>query len=137
PPADAPAPRQASGMRQMGLPYASEPAVSLHLLQFLRHAAGMAGQGQGLLYPRQVLFNGGSLKPAILRNRILDILKAWFPGEPCPEALPGADLSLAVAIGAAYYGKVRRGEGVAVRGGIARSYFIEAETAEGATRVCI
>ncbi|MFW6218388.1 MAG: tRNA methyl transferase PRC-barrel domain-containing protein, partial [Verrucomicrobiota bacterium] len=36
------------------------------------------------------------------------------------------------------YGRVRRGEGVKVRGGIARSYFIEAADPEGrARRVCV
>ena len=43
--------------------------------------------------------------------------------------LEGADLDLAVARGAAYYGLVRRGHGIRIRGGTARAYYIGVETA--------
>ena len=43
--------------------------------------------------------------------------------------LDGADLDLAVARGAAYYGLVRRGKGVRIRGGTARAYYIGIESA--------
>ena len=43
--------------------------------------------------------------------------------------LTGNDLDLAVARGAAYYGLVRRGKGVRIRGGTARSYYIGVEMA--------
>ena len=58
-----------------------------------------------------------------------------------PEADPrcsrGTDLDLAVAHGAAYYGLVRRGKGVRIRGGTARAYYvgIESVDARGA-RAC-
>jgi hypothetical protein len=42
--------------------------------------------------------------------------------------LPSADLDLAVARGAAYYGMVRRGKGVRIRGGTARVYYVGVET---------
>src|SRR5262249_33625382 len=42
--------------------------------------------------------------------------------------LAGNDLDLAVARGAAYYGLVRRGKGVRIRGGAARSYYVGVET---------
>ena len=45
-----------------------------------------------------------------------------------PE-LESSDLDLAVAHGAAYYGQVRRGKGVRIRGGVARSYYVGLETA--------
>jgi hypothetical protein len=38
------------------------------------------------------------------------------------------DLDLAVARGAAYYGLVRRGKGIRIRGGTARAYYIGVET---------
>ena len=50
------------------------------------------------------------------------------PGEPVPE-LESSDLDLAVAHGAAYYGQVRRGKGVRIRGGVSRSYYVGLETA--------
>ncbi len=42
--------------------------------------------------------------------------------------LEGTNLDLAVARGAAYYGMVRRGTGIRIRGGTARSYYIGIET---------
>ncbi len=42
--------------------------------------------------------------------------------------LPGADLDLAVAAGAAYYGLVRRGKGIRIRGGTARAYYVGVES---------
>ncbi len=42
--------------------------------------------------------------------------------------LTGADLDLAVARGAAYYGYVRRGQGVRIRGGTARAYYVAVES---------
>jgi hypothetical protein len=42
--------------------------------------------------------------------------------------LEGADLDLAVARGAAYYGYARRGGGVRIRGGTARSYYVGVES---------
>ena len=43
--------------------------------------------------------------------------------------LGGADLDLAVALGAAHFGEVRRGKGVRIRGGTARAYYIGIESA--------
>jgi hypothetical protein len=48
--------------------------------------------------------------------------------DPARE-LAGADLDHAVARGAAYYGLVRRGKGVRIRGGTARAYYVGVETA--------
>ena len=47
--------------------------------------------------------------------------------EPARE-MAGADLDLAVARGAAYYGLVKRGKGVRIRGGTARAYYIGVAT---------
>ena len=44
------------------------------------------------------------------------------------KVLHGTDLDLAVARGAAYYGLVRRGKGVRIRGGTARAYYVGVET---------
>jgi hypothetical protein len=43
------------------------------------------------------------------------------------KELEGADLDLAVACGAAYYGWVRHGHGIRIRGGTARSYYVGVE----------
>src|SRR5207302_10316587 len=42
--------------------------------------------------------------------------------------LQGNDLDLSVARGAAYYGLVRRGKGIRIRGGTARAYYVGVET---------
>ena len=79
-----------------------------------------------------MLFNGGVFK-ADAAARAGCIERAQLLGEgrrppPC-RALAGADLDLAVARGAAYYGLVRRGKGVRIRGGTARAYYVGIETA--------
>ena len=56
-------------------------------------------------------------------------------GAPEPTVLEGAGadrFDTAVARGAAYYGLVRRGRGVRIRGGTARSYYIGVEAARPA-----
>jgi hypothetical protein len=134
---DAPTPPRGGGIRQMGLPYASEPAVTLHLLEFLRYAARVAGDDSRLAFPHKVLFNGGSMIPSTVRERVIDAIAKWFPEQPRSIELVG-DYSMAVATGAAYFGKVRRGKGVKVRGGIAHSYYTEV-AADGDSRqlVCL
>jgi hypothetical protein len=79
--------------------------------------------------PTAVLFNGGVMKGAPLRERVVRTLAAWAPasardGIDKLKVLSGTDLDLAVAHGAAYYGMVRRGRGVRIRGGTARAYYI-------------
>ena len=136
-----PIPRR-SGIRAMGLPYASEPAVTRHLLEFLLYAhrlthPGTDAAGTDAVFPARILFNGGSMIAPVVRQQILTTVSGWFDGKTIEE-LPGEDYSLAVAVGAAYYGRVRRGEGVKVRGGLARSYYLEAQHAEGVRQVvCI
>jgi hypothetical protein len=66
-----------------------------------------------------------------LRNRFLNVVNAWSKSAKADAVreLSGADLDQAVARGAAYYGLVRRGKGVRIRGGTARAYYIGLETA--------
>ena len=73
-----------------------------------------------------LLFNGGVMQAAALQQRVADVLASWAKGAsaPAPRILPGSDLSHAVARGAAYYGLARRGRGVRIRGGTARSYYV-------------
>ena len=125
-PADARPQRQARvGVREMGLPYESDPAVTRHLAQFLgRQTSG----DDAAPFPSAVLFNGGVMKADVLRQRVLDVLRRWSENEGLRE-LPSADLDLAVAYGAAYYGAARRGRGIRIRAGAARSYYIGVESA--------
>ncbi|MDR3382218.1 Hsp70 family protein [Cupriavidus basilensis] len=136
-----PVSRARAGLTQLGLPYAQDPAITRHLAAFLgRQVAalaemeGLAGapaRGATFLHPTAVLFNGGVFKSALLVERILQTLNGWLAAEGAAPArlLGGADLDLAVARGAAYYGYVRRGKGVRIRGGTARAYYIAVESA--------
>ncbi len=144
-PAEArPATRARSGLTQLGLAYASDPAVTRHLASFLgRQAHALAGieafagadatggRAARLLHPTAVLFNGGVTKAEGLRARLVETLDAWLvdDGAPRVRVLEGADPDLAVARGACAYALVRRGKGLRIRGGTARAYYVGIESA--------
>ncbi|HZT80320.1 MAG TPA: Hsp70 family protein, partial [Gemmataceae bacterium] len=137
PPDAVPKQQRTVGLQELGLPYASDPAVTKHLAHFLhRHAEVMAERAPArrgkkkASQPTAVLFNGGVFKAAPLQQRVVSVLNGWCKaagGAPV-KVLQGNDLDLAVARGAAYYGLVRRGKGVRIRGGAARSYYVGVET---------
>ncbi|MBL8251756.1 MAG: Hsp70 family protein [Candidatus Competibacter sp.] len=136
-----PASRARAALTKLGLPYAQDPAMTRHLAAFLARQVGatrdLAGFEDRLpadatfLHPTAVLFNGGVFKAQPLLERTLDVLNAWLKAEGAPPVrlLEGAELDLAVARGAAYYGFVRRGRGVRIRGGTAKSYYVGVESA--------
>ena len=138
-----PARARTAGLQELGLPYAADPAVTKHLAHFLhRQAEALTarerpggkkkkGGADAASLPTAVLFNGGVFKAAALRDRLMGVLNAWAKGAKAEAVRPlaGADLDQAVAKGAAYYGMVRRGRGVRIRGGTARAYYIGVETA--------
>lgn len=135
-----PATRTRVGLTQLGLPYAQDAAVTRHLAALLARQAGataelagFAGQVDGqasFLHPTAVLFNGGVFKSGTLSERTLQTLNSWLQAENASPArsLSGADMDLAVARGAAYYGYVRRGQGVRIRGGTAQAYYVAIES---------
>ncbi|MBP6752497.1 MAG: Hsp70 family protein [Alicycliphilus sp.] len=135
---DKPQTRARAALTQLGLPYAQDAAVTRHLAAFLSRQAGALEQIQGLqgqpgasfLHPTAILFNGGVLKARQIEQRILEVVNGWLSAEGAPPArlLEGANLDLAVARGAAYYGHVRRGRGVRIRGGTAQSYYVGVES---------
>ncbi|MEO5606527.1 MAG: Hsp70 family protein [Polaromonas sp.] len=136
-----PASRTRGGLTQLGLPYAQDAGVTRHLAALLGRQAGATAELEGFagkvnadaqfLHPTAVLFNGGVFKSELLIGRTLDTLNGWLAAEQSPpaRALTGADMDLAVARGAAYYGYVRRGQGVRIRGGTARAYYVAVESA--------
>jgi hypothetical protein len=136
-----PTSRARAALTKLGLPYAQDPAMTRHLAAFLARQVGatrdLAGfedrlpEGASFLHPTAVLFNGGVFKARSLLDRTLEVLNGWLAAEHAPPVrlLEGADLDLAVARGAAYYGYVRRGRGVRIRGGTAKSYYVGVESA--------
>jgi len=128
------------GLQEFGLPYAFDPVVSKHIARFLGRSlqnvkaseklAALVGAGSGTdaLIPTAVLFNGGVFKAAAIRARVLDLLASWNGGLPVRE-LQGFEPDLAVALGAAIYGRHRAtGRGIRIKAGAARSYYIGLET---------
>jgi len=123
---DRPARSRTSGFLELGLPYVQDTAVTRHMAAFL---TAQAEKGAAPVQPTQILFNGGVFKAPLLRQRLLEVLGTWFPQAP-PRELPEArDFDHAVARGAAYYGFAKERNGVRIRGGTARSYYVGMETA--------
>ena len=137
---DKPQTRARAALTQLGLPYAQDAGITRHLAAFLSRQASAVEQIEGLqgtqmsgatfLHPTAVLFNGGVLKSTQIEQRILEVLNGWLDAESSEPArvLDGANLDLAVARGAAYYGHVRQGRGVRIRGGTAQSYYVGIES---------
>lgn len=135
-----PAVRTRAGLTQLGLPYAQDAGITRHLAAFLARQLGATSELQGyagkqpaeasFLHPTAVLFNGGVFKSELLAQRVMATINDWLYMEGAEPArmLAGADLDLAVARGAAYYSYVRRGSGVRIRGGTARSYYVAIES---------
>jgi hypothetical protein len=124
--------RARGGLTQLGLPYAQDAGITRHLSAFLARQASALGQGdQGFAQPTALLFNGGVFKSQLLQTRVINVLDSWLreSGAPAVRVLPGADLDLAVARGAAYYGYVRGGQGIRIRGGSAKAYYVGVESA--------
>lgn len=136
-----PAQRRSAGLQEFGLAYASDPVISKHLARFLTRSlqnieaneqlaavVPAAARTKGFLRPDAVLFNGGVFNAPALRGRILELLRHWSGDAPVKE-LTGAHLDLAVARGAAHYGRIAlTGEGIRIRAGTARSYYLGLET---------
>ena len=129
--------RRRMGFAEIGLPYAADAAITRHLGHFLRQQAAKSEHGSvrrgpsGLAAPTHVLFNGGVLRADLVRQKIVDVLNGWLKEEGLAPVVPllGEDLMHAVARGAAYYGLVRTGRGVRIRGGVPRTYYIGIESA--------
>jgi molecular chaperone DnaK (HSP70) len=129
--ADARPDRRATGLREWGLPFAPDAAITRHLAEFLsrqKHASHVtaAGDPAALAKPDAILFNGGALEPPAVRDRIATIVGRWHDptAQWRPKILDADSLQLAVARGAACYGLARRGIGVRIGSGAARTYYL-------------
>ena len=128
-----------TGLRASGLPYAQDAAISRHLAAFLAKQQNATDELKDInlpehatfLHPTAVLLNGGVLKANTLADRLMEVLNSWLVAEQVPKArlLADPDLDLAVARGAAYYGFVRQGKGVRIKGGTAAAYYVGIESA--------
>jgi len=105
-----------TGLTTIGLPYAQDPAVTRHLAAFLQKGT-----------PTAILFNGGVFKDERLQARVASLVDKWTGKKV--KRLGSASLDLAVALGASYSGLARRGNGIRIRGGTARAYYVGVEAA--------
>ena len=148
-----------AGLRELGLPYETDPAITRHLAAFLaRAAAGAASTtadpsgaavgptivevaGRAMVRPDLVLFNGGFFAPEAARDRLVQALAAWF-GD-APRVLTTSNLESAVAVGAATYARLRAGVGRSlpmVKAGSGRAYYVGLRAArrdEATPAVCV
>jgi molecular chaperone DnaK (HSP70) len=110
-------PYQALGaLREWGLPYAADSAVTRHLAGFLRDRPRVDA----------VLFNGGSVAPPMLRQRTCEQIGAWQDGVT-PPVLENADPALAVARGAARFGALLHRQTARIVAGAPRAVFLEVQ----------
>lgn len=131
---DRPVRQRRAGLQELGLIYESDPAVPKHIAKFLGEnletSSGKQKTAATFLHPTAILFNGGVVKGQSIRERIVGGLNGWLKAEKAKSVriLQGVDLDLAVARGASYYGLVRRGKGIRIRGGLSRTYYVGIET---------
>src|SRR4030095_1404862 len=87
---DLPQAARRTGLTQVGLPYAHDPAITRHLAAFLTrqahalasaHDAPVRIEGKTFVHPTAILFNGGVFKAAALKSRIIEVLNQWLPPE--------------------------------------------------------
>jgi DNA-K related protein/Hsp70 protein len=137
-----------SGLREIGLQYVTDPAITKHLAAFLKNAAAAMARetetqtrddNKTLARPDAILFNGGFCIPAIVRHRITEAIANWFGDSRNwrPKILNHEVLSSAVAIGATYYGRVRHGGGLRVKAGSARTFYVGVRSEHGIKAVCL
>ena len=135
---DKPAARR-SGFQEFGLPYAADAAITRYLAAFLtaHRRAGEDESGSGPtggsrssaagchpVQRRSVRVAAPAPAPARCAH---DLVRRQRPGWR-PLVLDNDRLDLAVARGAAYYGMVRRGEGVKIAAALARTYYVGVES---------
>src|SRR5262249_53103320 len=136
-----------AGLRELGLPFESDPGITRHLAGFLARsspaapaAVGSVG-GRPMVRPEVVLFNGGFFRPAVARERLVQALGAWFDAPP--RVLTTGSLDAAVALGAAVYARLRAHVGPSlsfVKAGSGHAYYIglrAPEAAPSTPAVCV
>ncbi len=133
------------GLRELGLPYEKDPAITRQLASFLQEAQANVRASALLqdrigerwnpdapsLLPTHVLFNGGVFHAPPLRQRLTRLLQRWVGDHLTLLENPSFDH--AVAFGAASFAAIKaEGRRLRVRSGAARSYYIGVESNEPA-----
>jgi len=136
-------PRRAArtALQELGLPYASDAAITRHLAAFLRRHATAASATLGvntsaplaapnanattpLPRPDAILLNGGVFNSPKIADRLVKAMSAWWPESPRIPLLPHRSLDLAVARGAVCHGLAKKGLGRRIGGGSAHAFYV-------------
>ncbi len=125
-PVDAHPIEREAALKEWGLPYAADSAITRYLADFLRDLPSVDA----------VLCNGGSLIPQILRDRLQHQIGAWQHGQP-PRMLENPEPDLAVARGAARSGSLLHHRNARIQAGAARSIYLEIQQAGRPMLACI
>ena len=138
-PIDVAIPKHKSALRTMNLPYEKDPAITKHMINFLRNAFKITSDSENtsfnkleskhkIVVPDYILFNGGTMIPKHLQNNISSMINNWHTNNDDKNSeikvLNCQDLNLAVANGAAFYGLSRRGEAVQIKSGITKAFYL-------------
>jgi molecular chaperone DnaK (HSP70) len=123
--------RVQAGLREWALPYAPDSAVTRYLADFLRGRPAVDF----------ILFNGGSLHAETLRLRLQRQVGEWQSGQQ-PAILNNSEPDLAVARGAARFGRLVHQRAERIEAGAARAIYLEVhrpghKEREKSTLVCI
>ena len=112
-----PVKHQGPGIREIGLAYESDPAITRHLAGFLSRQ--WENEDDDRILPDAVLFNGGVMKAPLMRQRVMQVFGDWLKGGTAPTVreISSGDYDLAVARGAVYYGLAGKGRGIRIRSG--------------------
>lgn len=104
-----------SGLREIGLPYAKDTAVTRHLADFCTQRPQIDA----------VLFNGGTLTPVFLQQRLQQQLTQWQQGHE-PVILDNPEPYLSVARGAARFAcDLALNRHTVITAGASHSFYIE------------
>lgn len=104
---------RSGGLREWGLPFPADSAITRHLAAFVNGRAIDA-----------VLYTGGTLKPAMFQQRLTEVIGSWQSNRP-PFILPNLSMDLAVAHGAARFGLSLRERARRVTAGYSHSLYLE------------
>lgn len=104
---------------ELGLPYATDAAITRHVVAFLR-----AHAGESLSRPDAILLNGGVFNSPVLTAALVDSVSNIWADQPKIPLLPHDSLDLAVARGAAYSGLARKALGKKIGGGAPRAFYV-------------
>jgi molecular chaperone DnaK (HSP70) len=110
--------RSQAGLREWALPYATDSAITHYLAEFLSDRPSIDA----------ILFNGGTLYPNALRERLRNQIAEWQSGTE-PVLLDNFEPSLAVAKGAAHFGKIVHRHSQRIEAGAARAIYLEVHKA--------